>query len=777
MKTKTLLFLLFFTISLSYAQNVIWHEDFNDGPLGWNFSTSLCGDFSGSKVGTWQLTSATFNGVAIANIESELQISSLENYIAKVTIDGNSAFVQSKYTENADSFLSGVEPTNLLSNDYLYGEHDSFTDWLTINHLTPTQLSQGGTTALLIGDPAITVSGDEMTITSSDGQVVLTYIQVTSCGTSWTWHHYGDVRNGLYTGADDYLNMPDEVNGAMVFNYDYLITKGSTPFDGNYPLPMFKSEMISPVIDCSSVNANEVVVLEIKQRIKTFVNAQNSAENQLYVSTDGGNTWGEPVGTNVGVTDYDTSLMGVEKIVLSGIGGESNVRIKLVYNQSFYFWMFDDIRLLVDDYFSNPTIVENSINRLPAAQTPDFLMRETTFYGDVENTGTSPAENISLSLSITKGYNEEEIYSSSLNQASLPATGTLEETAFNGDFYPIIYPYDITHPHVGAHTATYELDAEDITAVSSDLTYSWNFWVTINTWAKAKDIYSVVKPAEMNDFSMGNIYYVPITNVTTYENSNTSTFIMLNNIEFSIDNPSDLVGENIEVILYEWNGDMNGDNLINTDEYEEIFREEYVFNGQESSSQFIQVDCLSCVLEPGKYYIPVLKYVDETGGDKPCYVGAATNIDYGPTMDITAQNGIPEYAACGYIGADDNPNFELNLFGTNVVPAIQLDVDLVILVDDPVSVSNTGHLLKEGSVRLQPNIVKEQAIFYFGLEQSLDVDMAVVNKLGQVLLNQNIGVHKNGQYVLDVAELPTGQYWAKFMTENGSATLPMIVVD
>ncbi|MCC5916840.1 MAG: T9SS type A sorting domain-containing protein [Cryomorphaceae bacterium] len=154
---------------------------------------------------------------------------------------------------------------------------------------------------------------------------------------------------GQFAGTALPILSPTAANGFVIFDSDYLDNGGTPPFgSGSAPAPHLGT-LESNVINL----ANEPsVIFEMYSFSRKFAGL-------LYVafSTDGGVTYPDTIeiASSVGVNGSTARNYRTLENVSSIIGGESNVRLKIIFDgtielnpnnpSGFYYWMVDDIAI------------------------------------------------------------------------------------------------------------------------------------------------------------------------------------------------------------------------------------------------------------------------------------------------------------------------------------------------------------------------------------------------------------------------------------------------
>ncbi len=132
-------------------------------------------------VGDWTLTSGTYNNSPLQNLSGSLLIYNCPddtiNYNADFTYGNFTGSAEARFTLSGNKFLSNLTGENIPLNGFaqVTEQPSGILLWRTILNITLTAFNQVGGTAILYGDPSFSVSGNNMTIISFDGNTILNY--------------------------------------------------------------------------------------------------------------------------------------------------------------------------------------------------------------------------------------------------------------------------------------------------------------------------------------------------------------------------------------------------------------------------------------------------------------------------------------------------------------------------------------------------------------------------------------------------------------------------
>lgn len=754
---KVLLFivvLLLAGMQLAAQPVPVWTEDFNGGSTGWTVRSTLCGNITGPAIGRWTLTSATLNGTAIPDLQGEFAVNTSVDYSVRFSDGANQAEAQARYTLAGDVWTSNLNGVAIPLDSTIYNYNAANRQTLYFTNLDMEQdaYSQWGATFLGLNSPTFTVAGDTLTIASADNTVELQFNKASACGALWSWSPNGSVRSGFFFPAgfgELNITSPTAANGAMVLNADFLTTRGlqaNVP-SGPPPYPQHTSELISPVIDLSGVTAN--VSLSFYELVR-FLNPSADAppgnlRTSVSYSTDGGVTWSAAENVNVGVEPNANPLQ-VQRIVnLPGVQGSANFRIKFIWSADFYYWAIDDVSIIEQPRYDmrvNPFYAF-----APNAATPISQLEPFGFIADIENVGSQTVTASTLTVTIQNSSNEV-IYADSIHYGSI-APDSLAENVF--------FPDEYTPPATaGTYTGRYTLTIDDVPdEIPLNNSQEFSFVMTDSIFSKELGIgllnYTI--PSN-NSYSWGNIYYIP----------NGEGFAA-NSVTFSVGNAAALTGRNVTVLLYQWDGDTNGDDRINPAEYADapIAFNSYEFTGMEGTNLInipVDIDGNQVPLESNKHYFIALQYATE---DNVTMQTRGTNrLNYLATFFYADSLMKPRYGSA--LSPGNTPNYDLVF---TVMPVVRLNIGPIV------SVNETP--LPEAAFEVFPNPASDMVNLKLALDSPQDIQIALYDQNGRVLTLRRFDQVNREIINMPVHNLPSGTYYLKVNTPSGAAVRPVIV--
>ncbi len=299
---------------------------------------------------------------------------------------------------------------------------------------------------------------------------------------------------GFYSGVNSNpstnlpINSPSKSNGFVIFDSDFLDNGNSSTFGaGAAPAPHIGT-LESPTINLAS---HPNVIFEMYSYARTF-----SSSFYVAFSTDGGVTYPDSIriapslGVNAATARDFRTLANVSSI----IGGQSNVKIKLVYDgrttlntndPGYYFWMVDDIAIKAApnilfsfqpfvDAQNNPTPIFDVTSENPEVWYnffgggivepgvyPITTLRQARgfkFNANVRNIGASAQSNVGLVVEVYRGGNLEATLASPTTPL-LPILDIAPASLFETNAW--------TPTQKGIHACVFKVVSNDLTAANN----------------------------------------------------------------------------------------------------------------------------------------------------------------------------------------------------------------------------------------------------------------------------------------------------------------------
>ncbi len=565
-------------------------------------------------------------------------------------------------------------------------------------------------------------------------------------GAIWTWCN--DPAAGQGDGCPAVWG--DAINQQMPFA-SATATNGFVTVDSDAAGNITHTSELT--IASQDFSAAAAVWIEFQTHIGVFTfGADDNAI--LRVSADGGTNW-----TNYtifpGLTTSERWSENPEEVVINisdAAAGQSDVLIQWQWTGSFeYNWNLDDIVVYDGDPRpANDMRVNSFFAVAPNAVTPASQVTPFGFIADIQNRGAMTQQNVTLDVSISDANGE--VFSDQVTYASVAPDSVAENVFFATEFSPAMEP----NAYIGNYTLT--LSEDD--AVPADNVQEFQFVVSDTLFSRDNgESLGGTRPADDNDFTYGNIYYVP-----------NGDGLFARYVTFGISNPEDLPGQNVSVLLYEWGGDADLDGQANAGEYEgPIAFNFYTITGEEEGLVTVPIDIDNNFpeLKDDTYYIVAVQFAPEDD-DTELFLNTTTSIDYNATQfyqDSVENKAVP-YVALDVSNVGD---FSLNGFGFDNVPVVRLSIG-------DSEVSTRENLLPEGAVKVHPTPANEQFWATFDLEApASQAVVSLMNVKGQIVETRDLGTLQQETVRFDVSALPAGQYFLRLQTSEGVSTKPVVV--
>jgi hypothetical protein len=585
---------------------------------------------------------------------------------------------------------------------------------------------------------------------------------------TWRWAVGGDLSNTIASvvfGDKIFIHSQTGNDGALAFNADFYSTQGTST---QGPFPDYICEAISPPIDLSGVE--KPVAVQFSQLTwlgATADEAPQSAEGARFItslaySTDGGQSWSEPISANpyqTPVTSYNVFLMPPANnqayFALPGAEGSSELRLKFTWAGNLYFWALDDIAI-VERPDQDMKVSQEYFAVAPNAITPRSQVQDIPLLADVLNHGGQAAEDVQLEAWALRADEGAIVHQDVLLLGDIAVDSLVENELF-ATMLPagsLQAPGDYRGYYVVSHAQPDERPQDD--------SLRWRFVISDTTFAKELGPTLDIAPGTTLRYAFGNCFYVPH-----------GQGWYARHLSFGVANPLRLAnaGASVEVALYRWQGDLNGDGKANPQEYAKIGVNVYAFQGFEGTNLItvpVSFEEIGIPLEDDAYYLAVVSY---DGPSEPCYMLACDTIDYQATLFAHEQIGRPQYASV----LDENltGHFSLLGFGYNIVPVVRLHIGL-----SPVLSVLPPALSRQAALKLSPNPASSQVSIELPPELRLaqQVDLEIKDMSGSIVSAKKLGPLPEKALTFDICHLPSGWYSVNLRGSSGTAGAALLLI-
>ena len=584
----------------------------------------------------------------------------------------------------------------------------------------------------------------------------------------WTWQTETDLGADIVDDRWPIFESPTADNGFMFFKYQKYIEDINIGIV-HPPYPELKGSVISPIIDMSSLVPNRKYALRFFS-INPTLNIINS--NVVIRAVD--NSVPEAVVWS-SFPDVSRPNVAAQELVLSSVPdrfvGLDSVQLVFNHSADFYGWAFDDV--FIAGYPDIDIQLNDFIAIAPNYATPTAFAPGTpmSFVANIQNNG---AETLDLKLAITiADSNSAVVYTDTLLYEGIRTDSLAENTTF-----PMTTPLPSA---IGAYTGTYELfmDRIDEDFDPTNNAQSFNFIITENTFSKGNTALRTIDCcADDQDFSSGNIYYVP--------REATGDSLFIDNITFAINYSgfNDDDEGRVEVKTYGFREDLNQDTAPTygdiTDPTAELV---------ELSISSFTIDTTSLSL-PSDAFITVTPNEDGTSQHVPSEFSAfAVQVDYFAGNDTGLENEFAIYGpSLSYAGtelaSDSTGNSRLNHL--LVVPSRSIDtygffVGLSPIIDVNTSIVRSSSvattMLQNDQFDVRPNPANTQFAIDFDFGISVNAQFEIINAVGQTVSAFNRDGLSSGAITIPTQGMKNGLYYVKVRTDDGQTATRKLMLN
>ncbi|MFM9949488.1 MAG: T9SS type A sorting domain-containing protein [Saprospiraceae bacterium] len=413
-------------------------------------------------------------------------------------------------------------------------------------------------------------------------------------------------------------------------------------------------------------------------------------------------------------------------------------------------WQIDDVKLA--DYDPRPDTdirVNAFFGVAPNAITPVTQIEPIGFLADIRNSGKTVQASTTLFVTIENSAGEV-VHQDSLLFGPIAPDSTVQNVFFQSEYMP--------PPVSDEYTATYFARTATPDEVPSNNNRSFIFEISDTLFAKQRGANEVITASGSNSYTFGNVFYVP-----------NGSGLHARFLSFGIANPNQLSGKTVNTYLYRWTGDENNDFLANPEEYGggPVAANSYTFTGNEGNNLIavpVDFEGGSIALEPDAHYIAAVEY--QTTTQQQLFMRVSTEYDYHAAYLYNDSMMHPRYAAVIDVG--NTGSLDWTGFGLDLVPVVRLSVGQM-------TTTTTG-ILPEGSAKIFPNPVSDQATLILNLPKTSDeVLLHLYDTKGALHWQRRLSHVQQESIPLQFNRLDPGVYWLRVRTDSGMATLTVTV--
>jgi hypothetical protein len=551
--------------------------------------------------------------------------------------------------------------------------------------------------------------------------------------TVWQWE-----TGGVYFAGQPTFAAPTANNGFVIFDSDNAGTLNT-----NHDV-----RLTTNAINCAN---KSTVIAKFSNQYSYF---NPTAKAYLGVSNNGTNFIYFPILTTVQNSDLTASEQVEELDISSVAANQANIYLQFRWVGNYeYTWRIDDIKLqdAMTQIPANNTAI--SYYLIPNAyQMPITQIDTFFFHAQIDNLGTNDQTNVQLTAQITD-FNNQIIFTETANINTISANTTGTEVIFNTHFPPS------TNWQTGNYTLSYILTQDSIDAVPTDNRVDFDFIISDTTFALDNGNFNSVFSGGSSPingagaYGIANYYYIP------KDSSKASS------VTFSIYNPSNIIGETIDIFLFQAdvnndsNLDENGDGIVNSNDFGNSLKgfAQYKFIGIESSNELITVPLENfsatgeeILLNGNGSYIVMLEYT----GNKLMLITGAEATPY-TNLNTIGINTVTDFWSLGGL-----PNGILAVLRLNIQ---QLGVP-------------TKPIFNDNNFQIFPNPTTNFLNIITNFETTInDLRITLTDMNGKIILRDKQSNIQQKTIQYDIKNLPTGIYLLTITTEKEQITKKIII--
>ncbi|MEM1326626.1 MAG: T9SS type A sorting domain-containing protein [Bacteroidota bacterium] len=416
-----------------------------------------------------------------------------------------------------------------------------------------------------------------------------------------------------------------------------------------------------------------------------------------------------------------------------------------------YSWQIDDVQILDGDNRPDTDLsIDNSFYAVaPNAFTPASQVEGIFFLADIINEGAQDQMDATLTVQVEDVQTSTVVFSEQVPVPFVGVDSVLENVVLEDGFAPD----DSETIYEGSYNIT--TSTADEAPGNNRRNFLFGISDTIySKWFETPDI--LIRPADDNSYAYGNCYYI----------RNGEDFFG-RYVTFAVANAAELIGETVNILTYQWQGDDNDDGFATPDEYGNapLAFNTYTFDGTEGDFITVpmSIDEIGIPLENNSYYFTVIQY--ESTSDLSMDLFASTEYDYSAMYIRSLFDGSPRYASMLDIG--NTGDYSIVGFGFDVVPV----VDISISPEADLVSSTRLQLSADNLIDIYPNPAKNWLTVDLSLTQAQDVDVDILNMQGQRMTTYRYKKLKQDQLNLNISALSDGLYLLQVRTKQGNRTL------
>jgi hypothetical protein len=561
----------------------------------------------------------------------------------------------------------------------------------------------------------------------------------------WLWNATGTARGGC---GGTTITSPTQCNGAMVFESDYLDTKGAgcggaAQGTGTCPAPQ-TGELISPVIKPARKAAG--------YSVKFYQEVRHFAGSSYYIgwSKNGGRTW-DSVAVNTDIAVNSSNNDNYTVVPLIGSGSADSLVLKFRYTGNYYYWLVDDVLLLEQE--SNNLKVNSFFAVPPNAATPLSQVEPIGFLADIANVGAKAQTKVKLKMTISNASSNAVVYKDSLAYNTVAGNTVVENVPFAKEYTPTAR---------GGYVGIYSISADSADYNPADNADGFVYVITDTTFAKEFGATRLTNPAASNwtagdphAAAYGNGYFVP-KGKGTYMRS----------VSFGIGNASALKDQPLLITLYEWK-DANNDGDIQPAERVSVATRIYIVSGTETAAQIITTRFPEpgdpfVELKDNTYYVLMVEYIPAGSQTLDLQYPQSDEVDYSGTAFYGELKSKRRYASFTGLGGDlTKEDYGSVGFGRNFSYVVRMNVGA-----KPTGTNDLPLISNEFTV--YPNPTSETLNLQLLLKDvSKEAVVRIMDMSGRIMSERYLGSVQRESVQFSVESFTSGTYIMQVTTDKG----------
>ena len=580
-----------------------------------------------------------------------------------------------------------------------------------------------------------------------------------------------------FMGTATFLS-PTFANGSAVLSAQAI--------GGNVAGAYVRSELISPTINAAG---QKDLTVQFSQALYLWNADTFKRAIRVTWSEDDGLTWKTPIKIvptiTPTVTINATAVAGdhrqidhtfessyiddVTNIKLKGSVGTDKFKVKFLFGADGYWWMLDDVRLLIYD---NDLRTNRDWFALPTnLVTPKSQVEPLFFLSDVSNQGVKAQPNSKVNITLRQNVTATQVYSADLALGSMKADTTIENKLIPGSYTP--------PATVGIYTGRYRMSSDSIDQFRDNDSTRIVFAVSDSIYQKESGGVFSTRPGDGNwtgtaahSWTVGNSFYV--VKGKNYKATK---------ITARIGNANNLIGKSLIAKLFSWKVprvsiDSAIDVVVRAD-MKEVAGGEIIVPAGTGTFAYLDIPLINLdpavpgdivKLKDTTTYLAVIEYVTSdpsTGTTGNMTMTFDTRYEYAAMQMATRFGGKSRFGSV--LGIGNTGDLDIDPFGSDYVPVVRLTIG-------DLTTDTKENLASENKFSIYPNPATSDMVnLAIDLTKASDVKIRVTSIDGKLISDQGFEAVKNERVELNVRGFAAGIYFVQLQTELGSRTERLVI--